>query len=234
MPATKGYHSLEEVCSCLKKPRGAGWEPGSTILLPPKAACFFLSLSIGKLIPLHAKWKLHFNCLFGSFSILLLFFPNYITILSAPFPLCLSRLKGWTRGTHWPLQLTWARNTNSIYLLSSLPYYFSFMKSNPWRNVSHTFTWSVWHTHKAAPWRQSSIIIICGVCIQPTSPYTTLALLLCNSCSSPTPHTVSVTCFQGNTFKNLTSKQSPTTLSPSKPILKGKTDWSIKFNHTVH
>lgn len=80
------------------------------------------------------------------FSILLLFFPNYITILSAPFPLCLSRLKGWTRGTHWPLQLTWARNTKSIYLLSSLPHYFSFMKSKPWRNVSHTFTWSVWHT----------------------------------------------------------------------------------------
>lgn len=146
MPATKGYLSLEQVCSCLKKPRGAGWEPGSTILLPPKAACFFLSLSIGKLIPLHAKWKLHFNCLFGSFSILLLFFPNYITILSAPFPLCLSRLKGWTHGTHWPLQLTWARNTKSIYLLSSLPHYFSFMKSKPWRNVSHTFTWSVWHT----------------------------------------------------------------------------------------
>lgn len=126
----------------------------------------------------------------------------------------LSRLKGWTRGTHWPLQLTWARNTKSIYLLSSLPHYFSFMKSNPWRNVSHTFTWSVWHIHKAAPWRQSSIIIICGVCIQPTSPYTTLALLLCNSCSSPTPHTLSVTCFQGNTFKNLTSKQKVPPLSP--------------------
>lgn len=28
--------------------------------------------------------------------------------------------------------------------------------------------------------------------------------------------------------------ESPTTLSPSKPILKGKPDWDIKFNHSVH
>lgn len=98
---------------------------------PWKLNFFFLSLSIGKYIPLHAKWKLHFNCLFGSFSILLLLFPNYISILSVSFPLCLSRLKGWTHGSHWPLQLTWARNTKAVYLLSSLSHFSALWKASP-------------------------------------------------------------------------------------------------------
>lgn len=146
------------------------------------------------------------------FSILFLFFPNYITILSVPFPLCLSRLKGWTRGTHWPLQLTWARNTKSIHLLSSPPHYFSFMKSKPQRNVSHTFTWSVWHTQGSS--LKTELLNNYLWCVHPAniSEYTSTPPL---QFMFQFHSTYAVTCFQGNTsFKNLTSEQKVPKLSP--------------------
>lgn len=94
---------------------------------------FLFFLSIGRLIPLHAKWKLHFNCLFGSFS-------SSTFVLSQlsncpfldSFPLCLSRNKGWTCGCSIrPLQLTWARNINFNSSARHFPIISALWKASP-------------------------------------------------------------------------------------------------------
>lgn len=104
------------------------------------------------------------------------------------FPLCLSRNRGWTCPCSIrPLRLTWARNIelNSSALITS-PLFQLYEKQALKEYASHIFTWSA--RYKEAPWRHSSFIIICCMCIQPASPYIHHAHFLWNSRTSPTPH----------------------------------------------
>lgn len=58
--SNKGLTLPEQVCSCLKKPWGAGWEPGSWILLPLKAVVFFFLSPLANIF-LYVQMKLTFQ-----------------------------------------------------------------------------------------------------------------------------------------------------------------------------
>ena len=150
--------------------RLGAWQQSTSSPLTAEIYFFFIFPSIGRVIPVHAKRKLHFNCLSGSFSSSTFVLPQLSNCpFSVSFPFCLSKNKGWTCGCSIrPLQLIPARNikfNSSAFIIS--PLFQLYEKQALKEYASCSFIWSARYRQRSS--LKTQLLRNYLLCVHPAS-----------------------------------------------------------------